>query len=186
MKIIEAITQMSEMNSENDIWKKLPILPVLRRFKDAEKKRRDWDERNEDPKDNDTKNMILKTIIEVGASEAFKLAGAGMRSAVDALRRHDPGWVLRQIYMLAQRNRGEVTLSQVTAELSVSESMAMKVLKRLIEERVCHAEALEGSEMTQYIFPGILRKYVRYCRYCGSHFRATDVGGKCPNCLAPL
>jgi hypothetical protein len=189
-----------EKNFPRDFINKKRLSPVLRKIRDSIEKPPEWDEegkkkerdknrdrdRDREPKDNDFRDFILKTIIEQGASEAARLAGRGIRSAIEGLKRRDPGWVLRQVYLLAQRNMGEITISQVISELSVSESMAERVLRKLKEEKICRAEALEGTEMLVYIFPSIVRRYVRNCRYCGSRYRAGDVKGKCPSCLATL
>ncbi len=92
-----------------------------------------------------------------------------------------PGALAARITALAEENSGEVSLTQVMAELSVPAAVATAAMDDLQQKGQCHLEP--RGEKTVYVFPGLKeRKMVRKCVYCGSTFPVRDPLQKCPNC----
>jgi hypothetical protein len=80
---------------------------------------------------------------------------------------------------------GEVTRSQVVAELGVPDAAALEALSALESRGQCHREYREGREF--YVFPGLKAvKVERRCTYCGSSFSVKTPKQKCPNCGGDL
>ncbi len=178
-----------EKNQEphDDEVNKIPVMPVVKIIKESLRHCRRPEDDQKEQKDADLKEFVLKTAIEYGMQEAVKLTGKAILSLGETLKRKNPGWVVLQVYQMAQRNKGEVTVLQVISELSVSEHMAKKVLRSLVEKKVCLVKTIEGTQNNVYIFPSFKKKHVvKTCAYCGSRFRARDGVDKCPNCQAPL
>jgi hypothetical protein len=102
------------------------------------------------------------------------------------LRELDPENLSDRITALAgESGHGEVTLSEVVAELQVPDEAALEALSTLESRGQCHREHREGREF--YIFPGLKTlKVERRCTYCGSTFSVKTPQQKCPNCGGDL
>ena len=185
----------------------------IKRFEDKDKERGVPDERpigapalptvgelklslNDCPKKNkktsgngesDLMGTFIKAVVEYGVPELFKLTGKVINSVGEKLKRNDPRWVMIQIHNLAQRHSGELTLSQIVTELSISGDMVKKVLKFLISKEYCLVKHIEGTKIRLFIFPGLKKKCeMKICEYCGSSFKAAHIGERCPNCQGTM
>ncbi len=102
------------------------------------------------------------------------------------LRELDPEQLGDRIIALAGKDdQGEVTRSQVVAELHVPDEAALMALSALESRGQCHREYREGREV--YVFPDLKEtKVQRKCVYCGSTFSVKTPLQKCPNCGGDL
>jgi hypothetical protein len=102
------------------------------------------------------------------------------------MRELDPEHLSDRITELARAGgNGEVTLSQVVAELGVPDEAAMAALSLLESRGQCYRERREEREV--YAFPGLQPSIVRRrCPYCGSEFSVKTPLYTCPNCGGDL
>jgi hypothetical protein len=98
----------------------------------------------------------------------------------------DPEHLSDRITALARAGgQGEVTLSQVVAELHVPDEAALAALALLEDKGQCHSE--RRGERAMYVFPGLQpSKVVRRCAHCGSEFTVKRPLHQCPNCGGQL
>jgi hypothetical protein len=164
-----------------------PAIPTVRELKfslnSCPKKKKKTSTNGE----SDLTGTLIKAALEYGVPELFKFTGKVINSVGEKLKRNDPRWVMIQIHNLAQRHGGELTLSQIVTELSISGDMAKRVLKFLIGKKYCLVKHIEGTKTRLFVFPGLKKKWVmKVCEYCGSSFKAADIGERCPNCQGTM
>lgn len=117
------------------------------------------------------------------------LAGAGLAVwggvTLRRLRLSDPENLSDRITALAKRSKGEVTLSQVVAELGAADEVVLSALDLLERKGQCHREQREEREVV--VFPGLLEhKVARRCPYCGREFSVKQAVYQCPHCGGDL
>ncbi|NLE44291.1 MAG: hypothetical protein GX620_06185 [Chloroflexi bacterium] len=80
---------------------------------------------------------------------------------------------------------GEVTLSEVVAQLGVPDDAAVAALNLLERQGQAHRDRV--GERDVYVFPGLKPVLVRRrCPYCGSEFSVKTAVYKCPHCGGDL
>ena len=86
---------------------------------------------------------------------------------------------------MASRMGGELTVAQLQAEYSVSQSLAQKVMDKLSEAGTAVPQPRE--ERVVYVFTGLLPAMARkLCPYCSTELPVREALRKCPNCGAQL
>jgi hypothetical protein len=119
------------------------------------------------------------------------LVGAGLAVWGGLTLRHlrdlDPENLSDRITRLARQGDGEVTLSQVVAELKVADEAAIAGLNLLERRGQAHRERVGEDAREVYVFPG-LRPHLlqRKCPYCGTEFSVKKALNKCPHCGGDL
>jgi hypothetical protein len=101
------------------------------------------------------------------------------------LGRTAPKHVAALITELAEKGDGEVTISQVVAELEVPHDAAVAAFNMLERQARCHREYRNEKEI--YVFPELKPSAVsRRCPYCGAEFSVKTPVYKCPHCGGDL
>ena len=107
-----------------------------------------------------------------------------------ALRRQrdlSPENLSGRITRLALRGNGEVTLSQVVAELRAPNEVAIAALNLLERRGLAQREHAGEDAREVYVFPGLKSRHVRReCPYCGTEFSVKKALHRCPNCGGDL
>jgi hypothetical protein len=86
---------------------------------------------------------------------------------------------------LARRLGGELTVSQLRAEYSIPQDLAVKVLAGLEAEGNYRLE--RRGERDVYVFTGLLPSLAeKVCPYCNTQLPVRSALRKCPNCGAQL
>jgi hypothetical protein len=119
------------------------------------------------------------------------LAGSGLaiwgERTLRRLRDIEPESLDDRITRLAGKGNGEVTLSQVVAELNASDEAAIAALNTLERRGQCRREHVGDDAREVYVFPGLKPNLVeRRCPYCGAEFSVKKAVYKCPNCGGDL
>ena len=92
-----------------------------------------------------------------------------------------------RITQLARKGNGEVTLSQIVAELLVPGEAAIAALNLLERRGQAHREHAGEDAREVYVFPGLKPHLVqRKCPYCGTEFSVKKALSKCPHCGGDL
>jgi hypothetical protein len=128
-----------------------------------------------------------RSMMELLIAGVCLLAGAGLAVWGGlALRRRrdlDPENLSDRITQLARRADGEVTLSQVVAELHVPDEAAIAALNLLERRGQAHREHAGEDAREVYVLPGLKPHLVqRKCPYCDTEFSVKKVLNKCPHC----
>ena len=98
------------------------------------------------------------------------------------LRELSPEQLSARIVSLAREGgHGEVTLSQVVAELKVPAEAAQAALDLLQSRGETVRESREDRLV--YVFPGLREvRYIRRCSHCGSEYSLKNPLSECPRC----
>lgn len=121
-------------------------------------------------------------MLDVGGKELSK----GIEDIKQDMIKSDPRRMATEVTKLARNSGGELTVSKVMADMSVSREIAAQTLQKLEKTKVCFVK-MRGEE-TAYIFPGFKKKRkVKICEFCDSTFTEIEkIGGSCPSCGAKL
>ncbi len=124
---------------------------------------------------------VAGLLLAIGSGLAI-WGGIGLRR----LGATNPKRIATLITELAEASgHGEVTLSEVVAELGVTHDAAVAAFNLLERQSRCHREYRDEKEV--YIFPGLQPSMVRRkCPYCGAEFSIKTAVHRCPHCGGDL
>ncbi len=126
----------------------------------------------------DSTSRLLTAVALLAIGGALLVLAIGI---LRRLRELHPDSLDIAVVDLARRVGGEVSVSQVQAELQVPTGTALETLERLRRQGQAQLEPRAGR--TVYLFKGVLpAKAVRRCQYCGTEFAMREAIYQCPNC----
>jgi hypothetical protein len=125
--------------------------------------------------------LLAALLLVIGAAGA-----AWSAVSLRRLRELDPEKVSDRITALAKASgNGEVTLSEVVADLGVPNEVAIAAFNLLERRGEAHRDRV--GERDIYVFPGLQpSKVMRRCPYCGGEFSVKTPVYKCPHCGGDL
>ena len=121
-------------------------------------------------------------LLDVGEKELVQ----GIEGIKQDMIKSNPQRMATEVTKLARNSGGELTVSKVMADMTVTRDIAAQTLQKLEKAKVCFVK-MRGEE-TVYIFPGFKKKRkVKICEFCDSTFVEIEkIGNDCPSCGAKL
>lgn len=130
-------------------------------------------------------NKTTDRLLNIGEKELVKGIESAKKAVSKSMLESDPKKMAIEVTKIAEKHKGELTVSRLMAELSISKSLSRKTLDDLASQKICEFTHIEGREV--YIFSSFKEKrQVKKCDYCGSVFDMDDAQDKCLSCGANL
>lgn len=130
-------------------------------------------------------DRALSAVVDIGQQQLAKGVDNLGKSIGQEMLKNNPRRMETEAIKLAKAHAGELSVSNVMAELNVDEGIATKTMESLMRQKLCIPR--EGGDGKTFVFPAFRKKVeVRICDFCGATYEPDKVESACPSCGAKL
>lgn len=128
-------------------------------------------------------------VVDRAVDKAMDVGVEGVKSlsknVSTEMKKSNPQRMEADVTRVARQRQGRVAVSDVMAELDLTQPVAERCLEGLARRGVCKM-VLEGTSKVYLFATFQKRKNVLACDFCGGSFDDADASAPCPSCGASL